>query len=351
MKSTTRPQELRPASGASELGLAGIAELAMGFERSQVLFAASELGVFRNLADGPKSPQELAAALGTEARGIEALLEACVTLRLLRRSSRGYENSRTVGLFLANDGEDSFARVLRFWKRFSYGSWSRLTEAIRQNRPQTANGARTTDLFEHLAADPEELKMFLEGLAGLASWPARRLADTLDLTHRRHLLDVGGGLGTYGEAMARRHPHLNVTLFDLEPVCILAREHLCRNEHAGRIRIVAGDFRVDPLPGPVDCALVSNVLHDWSAEEGRVLLGKVHAALDPGGEIVIHEVMSGEEVAADVALLSLALVVDTRLGRVHSARDIQRWLTDCDFQQIRYQPLGATGIVTGVKNP
>ena len=43
----------------TELGLKGVLEIASGYQRAQVLFAASALGVFGILADGPSPTNPL----------------------------------------------------------------------------------------------------------------------------------------------------------------------------------------------------------------------------------------------------------------------------------------------------
>lgn len=75
---------------------------------SEVLFAACELGVFDLLAEapGPLSAAAVAAGLGTSPRGTERLLDACVSLKLLRVDTTG--GGRGEGPGVAED-----ARVTR----------------------------------------------------------------------------------------------------------------------------------------------------------------------------------------------------------------------------------------------
>ena len=166
----------------------------------------------------------------------------------------------------------------------------------------------------------------------------------------RHLLDIGGGAGAFSEAIALRHPHLQVTLFDLEAVCALARE---RFEAAGlgdRAKAVAGDFFNDPLPS-ADCALVANVLHDWSPEEARRLVSRIHQTLLPGGQIIIYEVMKPEGSSPiEVDLFALALHMDTQRGQVYGVEDMRPWLQEAGFENIQSQPVtGGTSMVTATR--
>ena len=343
--------EKKPESSGDELGLNGIVELASGYQRAQVLFTANALDIFRILSDGPKKAEEVSRVLGFETRGVGALLDACVALKILHVSEDGYRNSRTARLFLLPGRETSFSPVLRFWQRFSYGTWGRLEQAVRQNEPQTPTGPKPKDLFDQLLEDSAQLRLFFDGLAGLAYWPAKKIAEVVDFDRRTHLLDLGGGSGAFSEAIARRHPHLRVTLFDLEPVCALARERFAKVDPNGRLATVSGDFYRDPLPGGVDCVLLANVLHDWSTGECAALLKKIHGALAPDGEIIIYEVMPLDNTPSPaVHLFSLALLLDTKRGRVYTLDEIQRWLDKTGFHGIRRQPIvGGTSLVTAVR--
>ena len=342
--------EARPAV-RRELGLAGLFDIALGYERAQVLFTANELGVFDALAAGPKSLTELAAAIGASERGLSPLLEACVALALVRVPDGRYENSRTAGLFLRSGSDGSFAPVLRFWREFSYGAWGRLPQAVRENRPQTASGPKSGDLFEALLEDPAQCELFFDGLSSLAYWPAQRIAELVDFGTRRHLVDVGGGSGAYSAVIASRHRHLKVTVFDLEPVCALARQRFRRIDPDGRLTAVAGDFHHDDLPSGADCALVSNVLHDWSPAECRALLARVADALPPGGEVIVYDLMpAADRPSLEAALFSLALLLDTSRGQTYTRNEIEGWLHESGFEDIRAHVLaGASGILTGSK--
>jgi ubiquinone/menaquinone biosynthesis C-methylase UbiE len=342
-----------PAPDDPELGLPGLVELAAGYQRAQVLFAASELGVFRLLSGGPRPATEIARALEADVRGVEALLDACVALRILRRSDGGYENSRTARLFLAPAGAMSFAPAIEFWARLSYGPWGRLAHAVRDNQPQTATGPKARDLFDQLGDRQSDLELFFDGLATLAYWPARKLAQLVDFGQHRRVLDVGGGSGAFAEVIARQHPHLQVTLFDHDAVCALARARLRRAGAPNRIATASGDFHRDPLPREHDCALVSNVLHDWSPGECRSLLRSVHDALDPGGQVVVYDfapARRGDSTPA--SLFSLALLLDTKRGQVYTRDEIEDWLRQASFGQLGHHAITAdTSAITARKAP
>ena len=56
-----------------------------------------------------------------------------------------------------------------------------------------------------------------------------------------------------------------------------------------RVTLVAGDYHMDPLPGEVDLAWISAIVHQNAPAENRRLYGRVFDALVPGGRILIRD--------------------------------------------------------------
>jgi SAM-dependent methyltransferase len=282
---------------------------------------------------------------------VEALLDACVALRILRRHPQGYENTRTSKVFLQPGREASFAPVLQLWKRLGYETWGRLGARLKEGHPGPGDDSGRRDVFERIEENEEQLRLFCDGLGGLAYWPAQKLAAIVDFSQRTHLLDLGGGSGVFGAVIGRRYPHLRVTLFDRPLVCPLAAERFRRMDAGDRFHTIAGDFFRDPLPDGCDAVLLSHVLHDWSAEECVGLLRKVHDVLPEGGEIIVHDFMPDSRgVSPEASLFELTLVLDTPQGRVYTLPEIRELLEEVGFQGLRHRAVvGGTSLVTAVK--
>jgi len=114
------------------------------------------------------------------------------------------------------------------------------------------------------------------------------VAHVLDCARYHHLLDVAGGSGIYACAIAAWHSHLRATMLERPPVDRLALQALSERGFADRVGVSSGDMFHDPFPEGCDIHLFSNVLHDWDVPQVEQLLAKSHAALLPGGMIVIH---------------------------------------------------------------
>jgi demethylspheroidene O-methyltransferase len=106
------------------------------------------------------------------------------------------------------------------------------------------------------------------------------------------ILDVGGGHGGFLTEVAARHPRLAMTLFDLPAVVEGARPTLAARG-LSHVALHGGSFRDDPLPRGADLITLVRICHDHDDDVVRALLAKAHAALPPGGRLLIAEPMAG----------------------------------------------------------
>ncbi len=70
-----------------------INEIGCGYWKSQVLFVAVEFDVFTLIGDGGKSGKVITKKLGTNPRATEMLMNALVSLKLLKKSKEIYCNT------------------------------------------------------------------------------------------------------------------------------------------------------------------------------------------------------------------------------------------------------------------
>ena len=143
----------------------------------------------------------------------------------------------------------------------------------------------------------------------------------------RRLLDVGGGTGIYSIACLVRHPSLQAIVWDRPEVLKVADEMARAHGVADRLECRPGDMFADDVPTGCDAILLSNILHDWDVPENQRLIGRLAAALPPGGQLTIHDVFLHDELDGPlpIALYSAALFSFTE-GRAYSAAEYRAWL-------------------------
>ena len=306
-----------------------VLSLLWGYRSARVLIACAELGVFEAIGNSAVPADELARRTGTEVAALARLLNAAVALGLLERRPGGYANGPAALACLAREGDFYLGNLARREGVF-YRRWARLTDAVRQ-------GTRPPENVQD-EPDPAWIRGFELALYDLARTSAPAVVNALrpfippDRPVR--VIDVGGGHGAYSIALALRHPNLEAVVFDLPRVTEVAAELIERSGVAGRVRVRAGDFKVDALGNAeFDLALLFGVLVAEDEAEINHLLRKAFAALRPGGVVAVREPFLDEDGSGplDAVLFDLHMLVSTDLGRAHTASEVRAWLEKAGF--------------------
>ncbi len=132
------------------------------------------------------------------------------------------------------------------------------------------------------------------GMHGFGLISSPQVVAAFDLSQYRCLVDLGGATGHLAIAACQRYPQLQAVVFDLADAGPLAQEIVAASPVLDRIRIMAGDFFVDPLPEG-DLFALGRILHDWTEEKIVRLLGRVYQRLPPGGAVLVVEKLLDED--------------------------------------------------------
>lgn len=313
-----------------EAGIQQIGDLLMKYRAARALMTAAELGIFDTLAEAPRSAEDVAVEVHADPRRTEILLDALVAAGLLRKESARYANTPTGQQHLLTNSRDSLISNLRYQEKLA-PAWADLPQIVRTGRPHSGLG----DL---LAADPDFAEHYIRGMSEISRHPARELVSQLDLSRARRALDVGGGPGAYALALAEAAPELQVDLLDLAPTLKVARDWLAQAPAADRITLREGDYlRTDNYGEGYDLVLLSHVTHDEGERENQQMFQHAHAALQPGGVLVVHDFMVDTDRVAPTfgALFSLHLCTYTAKGRTYSADEYRSWMQAAGFQRTR----------------
>lgn len=320
-----------------------------GFMSAKVLHSAIELGVFTELARGPLRAEDLRLRLGLHERGARDFLDALVALGLLDRHEGAYANTAATATYLGDAGADTYlGGFLEYAGSQWYGSWGKLTDALRTGRSQIHDG---DGAFEAIYADPELAERFQRAMTGGCLAAAIALPQAFPFQDHRTVVDVGCSDGPLLARLLRAHPHLTGTGFDLPPVAPAFQKTAARYGLADRMTFTPGDFLTGPLP-TADVLILGHVLLDWDLEARRALLAKAYDALPKGGVVLIYDVLIDDERRQSVTglLLSLHMIVDYPGGSTYTAADCFSWLTDAGFRGCRVEPLaGPDYLISAIK--
>lgn len=300
-----------------------ISEIANAFRQSQILFTAHDYGVFA-LLDEARTAADVAAQIGCSVRGTAMLLDGLVALELLEKHGNLYKNAPVASACLV-PGKTAYQGPILNHTRRSWDTWSQLSEAVR-----TGTGVKQG----HQKADSGELRDFILGMGNIAFLSAPDLLDHIDIAPFRHLLDIGGGPGTYTITFLRANPHLRATLMDLPPVIEIARSQISQAGLDSRVEYIAGDSTKDPLGHGYDLILISNLVHILSAEQNATLVRKCHDALMPGGTLIIKDFLTDPDRSGPAFSLIFALhmLLHTKAGGTYAIDEVRAWTDAAGFE-------------------
>jgi SAM-dependent methyltransferase len=297
------------------------------FMRARVVLTAAELDLFTALDEAPSGAEELASRLGLHARALTRVLDCLITFGLLSKAGGIYRPTGRGALLSGRHPESMLPSALlqnRLWN-----NWSHLSEAVRvgenpHRNPVTKQGG-------------EPLKHFIGAMHVVGRETSRRVAEAYDASRFRHLLDIGGGSGTYTLAFLEENPGLRATLFDLPDVVPMAEARFRDEGVLDRVMLAAGDFYEDDLPAGCDLALLSAIIHQNDPRRNIDLYRKVRRALVPGGTLLIRDHIMDEQRThpPQGALFAINMLVSTDGGDTYTFEETKEALTRAGFGSVR----------------
>ena len=295
--------------------------------------AVAHFDLFGLLASRPCTLSVLQTELGIAERPAIVLTTALRAMELVRKNQDGqFELTDVAKEHLVRGGDFDVGNYLSL-AATSPGVVS-MVERLRTNRPAGLNGDENGAAFiyrDGMKSAMEQTKLaehFTLALSGRAKNVAPILASKIPLGNAATLLDLGGGTGIYSIAFVKANPQLDAIVFDRPEVLKTAERFTSDFEVEQRVQLVAGDMFEDALP-IADVILLSNILHDWDVAECQTLINRCAAALNPGGRLIIHDVLLSDELDGPlpIALYSAALFTLTE-GRAYSASEYNSWLRE-----------------------
>jgi len=310
-----------------------IFKLATAYWDSCVFLTANRINLFSILGQSEKTATEIADELNIEPRAAEMFLNACISLGLLEKKDGKYKNSSISDAFMVK-GKPGYLGDAMKYSDDLYHVWGKLEDTLRSGKP--AIKPQTI-----LGEDPVKTRNFILGMHNRALGVGRSLADKIDLSGRKKLLDVGGGPATYSILLAKKTPGLTSTVMDLPKVVEIAREIIVEFKMEDRVRAIEGDYTKDPYPEGNDCVLNSGMFHRETPDSCRMLLGKAFESLLPGGLIVVNDVFCNKEKDGPpfVMLFGINMMLTSDNGTVHSTDEVSQWLTEAGFIDVSSEPL------------
>ena len=321
---------------------AELLEISGYFWKTCVLHAAVKLDVFTVIGDQQITAEQITQKLDGSQRGVSRMLDALAAMDLLVKTDGKYANTASTKTFLSKDSAKYMGHIVMH-HHFLMESWSQLDQAVLTGSP-----VRTRASF----SNEKRRESFLMGMFNMAMGMAPKIVPLIDLSESRHLLDLGGGPGTYAVHFCMNNPHLNATVYDLPTTRPYAEKTIKQFKLSDRIQFVEGNYLSDPVEGHYDAIWMSHILHSEGPDDCRKIIHKAVSALAPGGIILIHDFILNDSMDGPLfpALFSLNMLLGTDSGQSYSEEQIFEMLTAAgvkDICRIAIQSPNDSGLVMG----
>jgi hypothetical protein len=299
-----------------------ITNLGSAFYGSATLFAASDLGIFSELAHRRAAPAgQIADSLALNPRATALLLDACVAVGLLEKDGEVYRNSPDVDTYLVPGGMLDLSDTLRS-SQGAYSAWGKLREFVRTGCP-----------IDSSEQDSGRAPDFALSMRSRDALMGRAVIRRLDLQGRRTLLEVGGA-GAFSALAALEFPQIHCTVLDLPQV---------GNQHGSgqRVTLLPGDYHTTPFPSGNDVVLFFGILHRESASSIQDLLRRAVESLNPGGLVYVLDMMTDETRTKPPvsAMFALNMGLTSSRGGVLCYTELQQWMETAGLKDFSVQLL------------
>jgi len=269
-------------------------------------------------------------------------------LRLLESSDgMTYSLSATSQAVLAPSAGENYLGNWMRWLEYLRTATSRLDHTVRTGTPSIEGSA-------HLGGDQTETREFVLAMHNYAALRGRDLADQLDTTGCRSMLDVGCGPGTFAFHLGTKNPGMAIHLLDLPPILEVAKEVREFYDLPNEVHYHPQDALKEPIPGQYDLILVSNILQMLGERASRELLKRLFQSVRPGGSLVVQgQYMEERSVLVPQrwpVVFDLLQMTMTPEGRNHTMGETDQWLVEAGFTDVEHvtsRMFGTTSYVRG----
>ena len=230
----------------------------------------------------------------------------------------------------------------------AWDSWSMLTQAVKLGK-----SPRSKSIPE---LNPKETEAFIDSVHWRSALLATDIVKMINLKNVHKVLDLGGGVGDYAIEFVNAKTEIEATIFTYEncaPFTIDYLNYIKNREVAQKITVTTGDILKDDFGKGYDLVFLSFVLQNFNIWDNIKLAKKVFESLNPGGRIVIQDLLIEDDRTAPEfnALYSLELLVNTDGGDTYTNSDIWLILKEAWFSKIDSMSTDfGTSLVFGKKN-
>ena len=302
-------------------------EIARAYTASAVLYAALDVGLFTQVSGGCRTEKALVAATGLRPIDVDRLVSCALSLELLDWDGNELCNAPDVETYLV-EGKERYAGPWMMFTRPDVSGWFQMTEKMRE--PDSTK----LGMYDELTV--ESARKYHQATSSIGFGAARRFVRTVDLSNRKHLLDLGGGSGAYSITSVEQFEGLKATVLDLPPVVVATQEYINDAGVEDRVSTVGADFTEGEFPSPVDVVVMASNMPIYDGEVIGGVVARAFRALEAGGEMhLIGEMLADDRKSpVDAAMWGMNELICGSQGRAHTRAECEDYFRSAGFVDV-----------------
>lgn len=298
-----------------------IVDIAIGFMGAKQLDAAARIGLFKALADGPKTVGELAADTQHAERQVRTLADAMNSLGLLGRADGAYSLEADAEKYLSGRGEIDLTPFIAFLGDISYRQWLGYGDTV------------DTDEAGSLDLDAAGWEFFLDGVMTYNALHAEQFGEAFDFSAYRNGLDFGGLAAGFSIAAMRQNPELSTRFVYAPDMAGGIAEAAAAAGLADRVTVEEGATEQAEPGGDHDLVLLTHVLHRFDEAQNRAILTASRGAAADGATLMLLDFFldrDGAQRSIDALHAGEYFNIDGTV--VYPIEQVEAWLADTGWK-------------------
>jgi 2-polyprenyl-3-methyl-5-hydroxy-6-metoxy-1,4-benzoquinol methylase len=308
-----------------------------GFQRTAAIKGAIELDVFTAIAEGANTAAALAKARKASERGMRILCDYLTVIGFLTKSDGRYSLTTDSATFLDKRSPAYLGTMVKFLT-LPEGMIDQYKDIAATVRKGGTISSEDGTIAPENPIWVEFARSMMPMMVPAAQAIAGILEKELSASGNKRVLDVAAGHGIFGITLAQRFANVEATALDWKSVLEVAKDNANQRGVSNRFKILPGSaFEVDPGKN-FDAVLLTNFLHHFDIPTCEKLLRKFHAALKPGGTVVILEFVPNEDrvTPAMPAAFALIMLASTPSGDAYTRTEYEAMLRNSGFSSAQF---------------
>jgi hypothetical protein len=256
---------------------------------TQGVWVAAELGIADLLVTGPLTAEELAEKTQTNRAALYRVMRALASVGIFAQDPQGRFSLTPTANLLRSDVADSQRPFAIMMGAEFHQAWGELLHSVR-----TGNGGFQrkfgVHFFQYMLDHPMRHSIYDNAMGAFGRAEAEAMLSAYDFSGFRTVVDVGGGSGMMLEAILKRHPEIQGTLFDLPAVVERAHSLIADLGLSDRCRIEGGDF-FSSVPAGADAYILQHIIHDWEDQDAIAILRNCREAMRSHSKVLLVEMV------------------------------------------------------------